>query len=168
MLVAASNPCPCGYWGEGDRCTCTPGQRMLYLSKLSGPIMDRIDIQLWLHPVETSALVRGGKAEPSEAVAARVLKAREIQRRRFEGSGIFCNAEMSSKQLEKFCPLSEKCKDLLENIIDRLGLSARAFTRIVKIARTIADLAGTAQILPEHLSEAALYRFLDRRDILEM
>ncbi len=168
MLVAASNPCPCGYWGEGDRCTCTPGQRMLYLSKLSGPIMDRIDIQLWLHPVETSALVRGGKAEPSEAVAARVLKAREIQRRRFEGSGIFCNAEMSSKQLEKFCPLSEECKDLLENIIDRLGLSARAFTRIVKIARTIADLAGTAQILPEHLSEASLYRFLDRRDILEM
>ena len=168
MLVAASNPCPCGYYGEGDRCSCTPGQRMLYLSKLSGPIMDRIDIQLWMHPVETSALVRGGKGEPSEAVAARVLKAREIQRKRFGGSGIFCNAEMSSKQLEKFCPLDEPCKELLENIIDKMGLSARAFTRIIKIARTIADLADTPQIRPEHLSEAALYRFLDRRNILDL
>ena len=168
MLVAASNPCPCGYYGEGERCSCTMGQRMTYFSKLSGPIMDRIDIQLWMHPVETSALVRGGKAEPSEAIAARVLKAREIQRRRFEGSGIFCNAEMNSKQLEKFCPLDEDCKDLLENIINRLGLSARAYTRIVKIARTIADLAATEQIQPVHLSEAALYRFLDRRNILDL
>ena len=168
MLVAASNPCPCGYYGEGERCSCTMGQRMTYFSKLSGPIMDRIDIQLWMHPVETSALVRGGKAEASEAIAARVLKAREIQRRRFEGSGIFCNAEMNSKQLEKFCPLDEDCKDLLENIINRLGLSARAYTRIVKIARTIADLAATEQIQPVHLSEAALYRFLDRRNILDL
>ena len=168
MLVAASNPCPCGYYGEGNRCTCTPGQRLQYLSKLSGPIMDRIDIQLWMHPVETSALIRGGKAEPSEAIAARVLKAREIQRKRFAGSGIFCNAEMSSRQLEQFCPLDEDCKDLLENIIDKMGLSARAFTRIIKIARTIADLSLTPQIRPEHLSEAALYRFLDRRNILDL
>ena len=168
MLVAASNPCPCGYYGEGNRCTCTPSQRMTYLSKLSGPIMDRIDLQLWMHPVETSALVRGGKAEPSEAIAARVLKAREIQRERFAGSGIFCNSEMNSKQLEKYCPLDDECKDLLESIIDRMGLSARAFTRIVKIARTIADLAGSAQIQPSHLSEAALYRFLDRRNILDL
>lgn len=168
MLVAASNPCPCGYYGEGERCSCTMGQRMTYFSKLSGPIMDRIDIQLWMHPVETSALIRGGKAEASEAIATRVLKAREIQRRRFEGSGIFCNAEMNSKQLEKFCPLDEDCKDLLENIINRLGLSARAYTRIVKIARTIADLAATEQIQPVHLSEAALYRFLDRRNILDL
>ena len=168
MLVAASNPCPCGYYGEGDRCTCTLGQRMSYFSKLSGPIMDRIDLQLWMHPVETSALVRGGKSEPSEAIAARVLKAREIQRERFAGSGIFCNAEMNSKQLEKFCPLDDACKDLLENIINKMGLSARAYTRIVKIARTIADLAGSLQIQPQHLSEAALYRFLDRRNILDL
>ena len=168
MLVAASNPCPCGYYGEGDRCTCTLGQRMSYFSKLSGPIMDRIDLQLWMHPVETSALVRGGKSEPSEAIAARVLKAREIQRERFAGSGIFCNAEMNSKQLEKFCPLDDACKDLLENIINKMGLSARAYTRIVKIARTIADLAGSIQIQPVHLSEAALYRFLDRRNILDL
>ena len=168
MLVAASNPCPCGYYGEGDRCTCTVAQRLSYLSKLSGPIMDRIDIQLWIHPVETSALVRGRKAEPSAAIAARVLKAREIQRRRFEGSGIFTNSEMNSRQLERFCPLSEECKQLLEQVINRLGLSARAYTRIIKIARTIADLSGEAAILPIHISEAASYRFLDRRSILDL
>jgi len=168
MLVAASNPCPCGYYGEGDRCTCTAGQRAGYLSKLSGPIMDRIDIQIWVHPVETSALVRGGKAEASAVIAERVLRAREIQRKRFAGSGIFTNAEMSSKQLEAFCPLDEPCKELLEKLIDKLGLSARAYTRIIKIARTIADLAGSADICPAHLAEAASYRFLDRRNILEM
>ena len=168
MLVAASNPCPCGYYGEGDRRTCTPGQRLAYLSKLSGPIMDRIDIQIWVHPVQTTALVRGGKAEPSADIARRVLAAREIQRKRLEGSGIFTNAEMSSKQMERFCPLSEDCKQLLERLIDKLGLSARAYTRIVKIACTIADLAGCEDILPEHLSEAASYRFLDRRNILDL
>lgn len=168
MLVAASNPCPCGYYGEGDRCTCTPGQRLAYLSKLSGPIMDRIDIQIWVHPVQTTALVRGGKAEPSADIARRVLAAREIQRKRLEGSGIFTNAEMSSKQMELFCPLNEDCKQLLERLIDKLGLSARAYTRIVKIARTIADLAGSEHIAPEHLSEAASYRFLDRRNILDL
>ena len=168
MLVAASNPCPCGYYGEGDRCTCTPGQRLAYLSKLSGPIMDRIDIQIWVHPVQTTALVRGGKAEPSADIAKRVQAAREIQRKRLEGGGIFTNAEMSSKQMERFCPLSEDCKQLLEKLIDKLGLSARAYTRIVKIARTIADLAACEDILPAHLSEAASYRFLDRRNILDL
>ena len=168
MLVAASNPCPCGYWGEGDRCTCSAGKRLAYLSKLSGPIMDRIDIQLWMHPVETAALVRGQKAEPSAAIAERVAAAREIQRKRFAGSGIFTNAEMGSKELEAFCPLDDVCKSLLEGIINRLGLSARAYTRIIKIARTIADLAGTQDICPEHIAEAASYRFLDRRDILDV
>ena len=168
MLIAASNPCPCGYYGEGDRCTCTPGQRALYLSRLSGPLMDRIDIQLLVHPVETSALVRGGKAEPSDAIAERVFKAREIQRERFRGSGIFTNSEMNSHQLERFCPLSEPCKEILEKLIDKLGLSARAYTRIIKIARTIADLAGERDIQPVHLSEAASYRFLDRRNLLDL
>ncbi len=168
MLVAASNPCPCGYYGEGDRCTCTPGQRLSYLAKLSGPIMDRIDIQLWIHPVETSALVRGGKAEPSETIAQRVLRARERQRKRLEGSGIFTNSEMNAKQLEAYCPLSEDCKILLEQLIERLGLSARAYTRIIKIARTIADLAAAGDILPAHIAEAASYRFLDRRNILDL
>lgn len=168
MLVAAANPCPCGYWGEGDRCTCTVGKRMAYLGRLSGPIMDRIDIQLWVHPVDTQSLVRGGKAEPSEAVAKRVAAAREIQMRRFQDCGIFTNAEMSSRELDRFCPLDENCKTLLEGIIDRLGLSARAYTRIIKIARTIADLEGVENIKPAHLSEAASYRFLDRRNIPDL
>ena len=168
MLVAASNPCPCGYYGEGDRCTCTPGQRQAYLSKLSGPIMDRIDIQLLCRPVQTTALIRGAKAEASAAIAARVLKAREVQRQRFAGSGIFTNSEMNTRQLEAFCPLSDECKQLLEKVIDRLGLSARAYARIIKIARTIADLADARDILPAHLAEAAGYRFLDRRNLLDL
>ena len=168
MLVAASNPCPCGYYGEGERCTCSVGQRAAYLSKLSGPIMDRIDLQLWIHPVQTSALIEGRKGEPSTAIAARVLKARNVQQARFAGTGIFTNAEMSSKLLERFCPLSADCKATLERIIDRLGLSARAYTRIIKIARTIADLAGLPDIQPNHLLEAAGYRFLDRRNILDL
>ncbi|MBQ9410259.1 MAG: hypothetical protein IJU21_01480 [Bacteroidales bacterium] len=128
--------------------------------------MDRIDIQLWMHPVETQALIAGKKAEPSAAVAERVVRAREIQLERFQGQGIFANSEMSGAQLEEFCPLSAPCKDLLEKIIDRQGLSARAYTRIIKISRTIADLAGVPDILPEHLAEAASYRFLDRRHIM--
>ena len=166
MLVAASNPCPCGYYGEGDRCTCTPGQRAGYLSKLSGPVMDRIDIQLWMHPVETAVLVRGGKAEPSAAVAERVRRARDLQLERFSGCGIFTNAEMSSRLLERFCPLDEPCKELLETLIGRLGLSARAYTRIIKIARTIADLEGATDILPAYLAEASSYRFLDRQQMI--
>ena len=130
--------------------------------------MDRIDLQLWIHPVQTSALIEGRKGEPSAAIAARVQQAREVQRKRFAGTGIFTNAEMSSKLLERFCPLSTDCKATLERIIDRLGLSARAYTRIIKIARTIADLAGLPEIQPGHLLEAAGYRFLDRRNILDL
>ena len=166
MLVAASNPCPCGYYGEGNRCRCTVGQRQGYLSKMSGPILDRIDIQLWVHPVETAALLEGRKGETSAVIAARVQKAREIQRARFAGSGIFMNAEMNSRQLERFCPLDAECKEVLEKIIDRLGLSARAYTRIIKIARTIADLSGCSDIRPAHIAEAAGYRFLDRKDLI--
>ena len=168
MLVAASNPCPCGYYGEGDRCTCTPGQRQAYLSKLSGPIIDRIDIQLLCRPVQTTALIQGAKAEPSAAIAQRVLKARDIQRERFAGSGIFANSEMNTRQLESYCPLSGECKQLLERVIDRLGLSARAYARIIKIARTIADLSASRDIQPAHLAEAAGYRFLDRRNLLDL
>ena len=168
MLVAASNPCPCGYWGEGDRCTCTVGKRTAYLGRLSGPIMDRIDIQLWCKMVDTQALVRRTKEEPSEAIARRVAAAREIQLQRFKGTGIFSNSEMGSRELDRFCPLDNDCQTLLEGIIDRLGLSARAYTRIIKIARTIADLEGVEKIKPAHLSEAASYRFLDRRNIPDL
>lgn len=165
MLVAATNPCPCGYFGEDDRCTCTPSRRSAYLSKLSGPIMDRIDIQLFLRKVDPKRLVERKKAETSAAVAARVMEARRIQKERFAGEGIFCNSAMSNRQIEKFCPLSDRCRSILEKIIDRMGLSARACSRIIKLARTIADLAGSQDILPEHISEAAGYRFLDKQDI---
>ena len=163
MLVAASNPCPCGYYGEGDKCTCTAGQRLAYLSRLSGPIMDRIDIQLYLKSVETRKLVNRVKGESSAAVAARVAKARERQKERFRDVGIHANAEMDSRAIERFCHLDDECKDLLEKLIERMGLSARSFSRIIKVARTIADLEGAADIAPAHLSEAASYRFLDRR-----
>lgn len=167
MLVAATNPCPCGYYGEGDRCTCTPSKRIAYISKLSGPIMDRIDVQLFLRKVDPKKLVDWKKAEPSAAVAARVQAAREIQKRRFAEEGIFCNAAMNNKHIEKYCPLSKECKILLEKIIDNMGLSARACTRIIKLARTIADLAASPDILPEHLSEASSYRFLDKQNIFD-
>ena len=176
MLVAASNPCPCGYWGEGDRCTCTPSKRIAYISKLSGPIMDRIDVQLWVSRVDARKLMHRRPAESSSTIAARVLRAREIQMGRFaaenaqageSGKKTFCNSAMDNRQLEKYCPLSEECKTLLEQIIERFSLSARACTRIIKLARTIADLAEAPDILPEHISEAAGYRFLDRQNIFE-
>ena len=174
MLVAATNPCPCGYWGEGDRCTCTPARRMAYLSKLSGPIMDRIDVQLWVSRVDARKLVNKKKAESSATIASRVLKAREIQMKRFaqENAKVespeqktFCNSSMNNRQIEKYCPLSAECRTLLERIIERFGLSARACSRIIKLARTIADLAECPDILPEHISEAAGYRFLDKQNI---
>ncbi len=168
MLVAATNPCPCGYYGDGDRCTCTVGQRVGYLSRLSGPLLDRIDLHVWVNPVDTRRLIDRPKAESSAAVAARVAAARQVQAERFRAEGINTNAEMSNAQMEKYCPLSDDCKTLLENIIERLGLSARAYSRIVRISRTLADLSGQRDILPVHISEAAGYRFLDRRNFGEL
>ena len=165
MLIAATNPCPCGYYGEGDRCTCTPSKRLAYISKLSGPLMDRIDIQLVVSRVDAKRLVNRKPAEPSSVVAERVLKARMKQKMRFAEEGIFCNSSMNNRQVEKYCPLSPECRILLERIIENMGLSARACSRIIKLARTIADLAEMPDILPEHLSEAASYRFLDRQNI---
>ena len=162
MLVAASNPCPCGYWGEGDRCTCTPSQRLNYMSKLSGPITDRIDLQILMPAVKTSEIVSGAKAEPSAAVAARVLKARKLQEERFRGEQISANAEMSNRMIEKYCPLDERCTQTLTKLMGRLNLSMRAYFRIIKVARTIADLALEENIRPEHLIEASSFRFLDR------
>ena len=186
MLVAAANPCPCGYYGEGDRCKCTPGQRQGYFGRLSGPILDRLDVHLWLHAVPAGKLVRRRGGETSADVARRVARARTLQAQRLSGEGIFTNAEMNSRQMARFCPLSDACKDVLERLIGQLGLSARAYSRVVKMARTIADLSLAADdaawdpagalrpgipvppILPEHLLEAAGYRFLDRQDILNM
>ena len=169
MLVAASNPCPCGYYGEKGRCTCRPAQREAYLSKLSGPILDRIDLHLWLHPVEAKRLVGGAVAESSAEVAKRVAAARRIQETRFAGEGIFTNAEMDAKAIKRHCPLSKDCLELLERLIVSMNLSARAYTRIIRIARTIADLEAVMQneaagpILPRHLAEASSFRLLDRQ-----
>ena len=165
MLVAATNPCPCGYYGEGDRCSCTPAKRIAYLSKLSGPIMDRIDIQLWMKPIDPKRLVDRKRGEASRCVAERVMRAREIQKKRFAEDGIFCNAAMNSRMIEKHCPLSTDCRNLLEKIIERMGLSARACSRIIKLARTIADLENAKDISCEHISEAASYRFLDKQGL---
>ena len=171
MLVLASNPCPCGYWGVGDRCTCTPAQRLSYISRLSGPIMDRIDLQLLVPCLGAAELSRikaeGVKGESSAEVARRVAAARAIQKRRFEGEPVFTNAEMNNKQIERYCPLDRECSELLVSIMERLGLSMRAYFRIVKVARTIADLESAVSglpvpIRPAHLAEAASYRFLDR------
>ena len=168
MLVAATNPCPCGYYGEGERCTCTPSQRMAYMGRLSGPILDRIDIQLWMKAVDARFLVDRHAGETSAEVAARVAAAREIQRRRFLSEGIFTNSEMNNKMMSRYCPLDESCKDMMEKLIVRMGLSARAYSRVVKLARTIADLEAVSlsrepgPIRPHHLAEATGYRFLDR------
>ena len=167
MLIAATNPCPCGYYGDGDRCTCTPSKRIAYISKLSGPIMDRIDLHIFLRAIDPRKLVERQKAESSSKVAARVLAARNIQKERFVDDGIFCNAAMNNRMIEKYCPLSIECKGLLERIIGNMNLSARACSRIIKMARTIADLAGVKDILPEHISEASGYRFLDKQNIFE-
>ena len=167
MLVAASNPCPCGYYGEGDRCTCTPVQRQSYLAKLSGPILDRIDLHVWMHPVPADKIVRARKAESSEVVAARVLKARIAQKHRFAPGGPASNSEMSNRDIERFCPLSDTCRETLERLMTKMGFSMRAYFRIIRVARTIADLEGAEDIRPEHLLEAASYRFLDRRNLLD-
>ena len=174
MLAASMNPCPCGYYGdETARCTCTRGAVEGYLSRISGPMMDRIDLQIWvrsLSAVELLGLSAGAVVQPEEgsaAIAERVARARAVQARRFAGEGIFTNASMGARQIERYCVLSEACRQTLEKILDRMGLSARAYTRILKVARTIADLSGAPDIQPSHLLEAAGYRFLDRRKLFD-
>lgn len=162
MLVAASNPCPCGYYGEGDRCTCSPYQRAAYMSRLSGPIMDRMDIQVRVRPVPPEELRGNRSGETSSDIAARVIAAREMQARRFAGEGIMTNAEMTTAQVRSFCPLDNSCKILLGKLMEQQGLSMRAYFRIIKVARTIADLEGSTVITQEHILEAASFRMLDR------
>ena len=171
MLVASMNPCPCGYYGDDSgRCGCSRGAVEGYLSRISGPMMDRIDLQIWVKSLSAAELLGRTEAgrplpeeESSALIAARVAAARAIQQARFAGEGIFTNAAMNARQLDRWCPLSEACRQTLEKILDRMGLSARAYTRILKVARTIADLEGVPDLLPAHLLEAAGFRFLDRR-----
>lgn len=165
MLVAASNPCPCGYFGEGDRCSCTPYQRASYMSRLSGPIMDRMDIQVRVRPVSSDELARGRQGESSAAIASRVMAARQMQRKRFAGEGTASNAEMSSAQIREHCRLDGRCRKLLSTMMERQGLSMRAYFRIIKVARSIADLEGSGEIRPEHILEASSFRMLDRMKV---
>lgn len=161
MLVAASNPCPCGYYGEGDRCTCSPSRREEYFSKLSGPIMDRMDLQVFVRRVQSLNITEQGR-ESSAVIAERVRKARMVQARRFREEGIFTNSEMNLRLLSKYCSLNDRLAEVMKRLMDKMGFSMRAYYRIIKLARTIADLDGVSEISERHLLEAAEYRFLDR------
>ncbi len=164
MLVAAANPCPCGYFGDGQKvCNCTPNQIQSYISKLSGPLLDRIDIHVEVPSVSFEDLHAPPSGEPSTVIRERVERARAIQRERFTGTHIFCNAHMQSKEIKDYCPMEEPTRDMLRAGLERLGLSARAYARVIKVARSIADLAQSGQILPQHISEAVQYRTLDRK-----
>ena len=164
MLVAAMNPCPCGFFNDTRvHCTCTPKQIRQYLQRISGPLLDRLDIHVEVPRLRQDELMQRADGESSEAIRERVRRAREIQRRRFEGTGIFCNAQMGSRQIRDFCRLSETVRTLLRGAIGQLNLSARAYDRILKVSRTIADLAGEEEISGAHVGEAIQYRSLDRK-----
>lgn len=164
MLVAAMNPCPCGYYNHPTKeCSCSRHSINRYFNKISGPLMDRIDIQIEVTPVELGEMTDNTPAEPSSAIRERVVRARAIQSKRFEGiEGVFTNAMMNNSMLSEFCPLDEACTALLGRAMERLSLSARAYTRIIKVARTIADLEAAENISTTHLAEAIGYRNLDR------
>lgn len=163
MLVAAMNPCPCGFYTDPNReCTCTMPQILRYRSRISGPLMDRIDIHIEVPAVRYRDLTGEASGEDSETIKGRVNRARELQRLRFNGKRIYCNAQMTPRYLKKYCQIGEDSKALLEQAIDKLGLSARAYTRILKIARTIADLESVEEITAQHIAEAIQYRSLDR------
>jgi magnesium chelatase family protein len=164
MLAAAMNPCPCGYFGDPQReCHCTPPMIQRYVSKISGPLLDRIDIHIEVPAVKYKELRAPASTEDSAAVRERVVAARQKQMERFaEEKGTYSNAQMMPKMIRKHCAISAEGEKLLENAITRLGLSARAHDRILKVARTIADLDASERIDPKHLSEAIQYRTLDR------
>ena len=164
MLIAAMNPCPCGYYNHPTiECTCPAGAVKRYLNKVSGPLMDRIDLHIEVTPVPVSQLNREERAESSAAIRERVVAARAIQTSRFAGSpGVHCNAQMGSKLTREHCQLTDECRQIMEVAMNRLGLSARAYDRILRVARTIADLEASPAISPDHLREAITYRSLDR------
>lgn len=166
MLVASMNPCPCGYFNHPEKeCSCPPGTVQKYLNKISGPLLDRIDLHVEVTPVSFSDLsnIQSSTQEKSESIRERVLKAREIQAVRYQTHpGIYANAQISTKQLQELCALNAAGQNLLKNAMERLNLSARAYDRILKVARTIADLDASEEIKIEHLAEAIQYRSLDR------
>lgn len=163
MLVGALNPCNCGYHGDPTReCRCTPPQIQRYISKISGPLLDRIDIHINVPAVKVSELSAQESGDGSAEIRQRVVKARKVQLERFSGERAFCNAQMPPLLIRKYCLLTPSSQQLIERAIMKLGLSARAYDRILKVSRTIADLAGIEQIAEQHLSEAVQYRSLDR------
>ena len=166
MLIASMNPCPCGNYGSTIKeCTCNPYQVTKYRSKISGPLMDRIDIQLEVPALkieEITSDTNNTVSETSAVIRQRVIAARKIQLERFKGKKIYCNAQMGPKEIKKYCVLDDKSKTLLKTAIEKLGFSARAYDRILKVARTIADLADSQTITVQHISEAIKYRNLDK------
>ena len=164
MFVASMNPCPCGYYGSKDKqCTCSPQMISKYMGKISGPLLDRIDIQIEVVPVKYNKLESEENPENSKDIKVRVDTARKIQHNRYMNEKIFSNSGLTPKLIEKYCKLDKKSKEILQIAFNKLGLSARAYGRILKVARTIADLAGEENIKQEHITEAIQYRNLDKK-----
>ncbi len=169
MFVASMNPCPCGYYNDPTHhCVCTPGQIQRYMNKISGPLLDRIDIQIEITPVPFKDISRAAPGESSDVIRERVIMARHIQEERFrECKGVHCNAQMSERMIHQYAEPGEDGIEMLRMAMERLNLSARAYNRILKVARTIADLEASERVLPQHLAEAISYRNLDRSDWAE-
>lgn len=164
MLAAAMNPCPCGYFGHPTRaCSCTPYAIERYLQRVSGPLLDRIDLHVEVAPVEYADLAGDSSGESSAAILRRVLAARAVQDTRYKGTGVTCNARLPSAMLRRVCRLAPDADRVLRGAFERMGLSARAYDRVLKVSRTIADLAGSERIEAEHVREAVQYRNLDRK-----
>lgn len=169
MLVASMNPCPCGYYGDPlHKCTCTPGQISRYLAKISGPLIDRIDIHCEIQAVPFKELSKMKPGEPSTSHRERVIKARLIQEERFKDyKNVHCNAQMTERMLHQYAEPDEASLDMLRLAMEKLSLSARAYSRILKVARTIADLEDSEKVQIQHIAEAIGYRNLDRGDWAE-
>lgn len=164
MVVCAMNPCPCGYYGHPKReCTCSDMAAKRYLSKVSGPMLDRIDIHIEVPPVDFEKLSSNAPSESSAEIKKRVNAARKIQQERLKGTGISCNAKMTPAMTRKFCVMTPRAKDFLEQLFEKLDFSARAYDKILRVARTVADLEGVEVIDVPHISAAAQFRSLDRK-----
>ena len=164
ILIASMNPCPCGYYGtDDDKCHCSETAISNYMGKLSGPLLDRIDLHIEVKPVEYEKISSEEKGETSKEIKKRVDKARKLQLERYKNLNIYSNGELTPKLIEKYCKIDETSKELLRKAFEKLGLSGRAYSRILKVARTIADLDGEDEIKKSHIAEAIQYRSLDRK-----
>ena len=164
MFVASMNPCPCGYYGAKEKeCTCTEQMISKYIGKISGPLLDRIDIQVEVSEVKYEKLEKINNAESSKKIQERVNNAREIQRKRYKENKIFSNSELTPQLIEKYCEIDNESKKILQKAFEKMGLSARAYGRILKVARTIADLENSKSIMKSHIAEAIQYRSLDKK-----